>query len=256
MKTLQKIFKKNVVFVIFFAVLGLILFVTISVTLVMPRFLSFLSIRLENDLTKQRIVELDKNIKDTAAIDAVEASKFFSLVDSLIPEKEDVLRFVTLTENIAKSSGVALDTFDTSPTKVVPGSTQPAPAQPPVEGGGEGQQPAGSGQPLTGVPSSGNTFKVGVTISGSFVNIIKFISNYLKSDRLLGINDVAFSTSEDGVSVVLGVELPLSPSTTTVVIGDDLTLTEAEREQLKQIEDSKFTVSPATNPLGPSDPFR
>ena len=223
-----------------------------------PRLLSFLSIRLENAVTNQQIVLLDKNIKDTAAIDKEESNKFFSLVDALVPEQEDVLRFITLTENIAKSSGVAVTTFDTSPTKVVPGTTQTAPTQPPAVGGAEGNQPAaaGQGQPITGVPSSGNSFTVEVNVSGSFVNITRFISNYLNSDRLIGISDVAFIATSDDLSVVLSVDLPLSPSTATVAIGDNFILTEAEREQLKQIEDSQFTASPATNPLGPKDPFK
>jgi len=247
MKSLKKIFKKNIVFVIFFSVLGFVIFVAVSYLLILPRFLSFLSIKLENEVTKIEIVDLENNIRDTKAIDKAESSKFFSLVDKLIPESEDVVRSITLAEKIAKSSGVTLTSFDTNTKQVVPGQSVTASPQ---------AQEAAPTQAVTAVPTSSSSYEMALTVNGSFSGVTKFIANFLKTDRLLGIGDISLSSIGGGISAVLTVEFPLGPSTTTIEIGDDLVLTEVEREQLKEIEGKIFSVNPANNPLGPPDPFK
>lgn len=247
MKIVQKIFKKNLVFVIFFLVLGFIIFIAISYLLILPRFLSFLSNRLENEVTKIEIVDLEKNIRATKALDEEESSKFFSIVDRFIPESEDVLRSVTLIEKVAEFSSVTLDSFDTNTKQVVPGQGVTDSPQ------SQGSTPT---QAVTAIPTSSSSYEMEVTVSGSFSEITKFVSNFLKTDRLLGINDVSLSTTEGGISAVLTVEFPLGPSTATIEIGDDLVLTAAEKKQLKEIEGKKFSASPSTNPLGSLDPFK
>lgn len=247
MKSIQKIFKKNLVFVIFFLVLGFVIFAAVSYLFVLPRFLSFVSIRLENEVTKIEIIDLEKNIVGTKAIDGVESSKFFSLVDKLVPESEDVLRSITLTEEVAKSSGVTLKSFDTNTEQVVPGQTVTDNPQ---------TQESTSTQAVTAIPTSPSSYKMEVIVNGSFSGITKFIANFLKTDRLLGINEVSLSTLEGGVSATLTVEFPLSPSTATIEIGDDIVLTEAEKEQLNEIKGKKFSASPSNYPLGPANPFK
>ena len=247
MKSIKKIFKNNLFFIIFFSGLGFIVFVTISYLLVLPSFLSFLSSKLENEVTKIEITDLEKNISDTKAIDKDEAGKLFSLVNNFIPESEDVLRSITLIEKVARFSGVTLDSFDTNTKQVVPG--QDVTASPQAEG-------ATPTQAVTAIPTSSSSYEMEVKVSGSFSEITKFITNFLKTDRLLGISDITLSSAEGGVSAQLTVGFPLSPATTTVVIGDDLVLTESEKKQLKEIEEKKFTANPSTDPLGPVDPFQ
>ena len=248
MKSIQKIFKKNIVFVIFFLVLGFVIFVAVSYLLVLPRFLSFLSIKLENEITKIEIVDLENNIRDTKAIDEAESSKFFSLVDNLIPESEDVIRSVALAEEVAKSLGVTLDSFDTNTEQVVPGQTVTASPQ---------AQESTPIQGMTAVSTSSNSYEMAIAVNGSFSGITKFISNFLKTDRLLGINDVSLTTlGGGGVAATLTVVFPLGTSTTTIEIGDDLVLTAVEREQLAEIKGRIFSASPSNNPLGPADPFK
>jgi len=260
MKSIQKILKKNSVFVIFFVIVGLILSLTISYFLMAPRFFSYLKIQLENKNSREELAVLEKNIRDTMAIDTQESSKFFSLVEALIPEEEDTLRVITLTERIAKSSGVVLKQFDTNSMVVVPG-TQAAPSPtPPTEGenAGVGQQSqSGTNQTQTTTPATSlNSYKIKVTVEGSFSNVTRFISNYLKTDRLLGMSEVSINSLDQRLSVVLTIELPLSPSISTVSIGDNLVLSDLEREQLKELENKEFTASPANNPLGPANPFK
>jgi len=247
MKSIRKIFKKNLVFVIFFSVLGFVAFVAVSYLLILPRFLSLLTIKLENEVIKIEIVELEKNIRDTKAIDEKESSKFFSLVDKLVPESEDVVRSITLAEKVAKISGVTLTSFDTNTKQVVPGQSVTASPQ---------EQESTPTQSVTAIPTSLSSYEIEVKVNGSFSGVTNFISNFLKTDRLLGIGDVSLGSIGGGISAVLTVEFSLSPSTATIEIGDDLVLTVVEREQLAEIKGRIFSASPSNNPLGPADPFK
>lgn len=247
MKSIRKIFRKNLVFVIFFSVLGFVAFVAVSYLLILPRFLSLLTVKLENEVIKIEIVDLEKNIRVTKAIDEKESSKFFLLVDNLVPESEDVVRSITLAEKVAKISGVTLTSFDTNPEQVVPGQSVTASPQ---------EQESTPTQSVTAIPTSSSSYEIEVTVNGSFSGVTNFISNFLKTDRLLGIGDVTLGSIGSGISAVLKVEFSLSPSTATIELGDDLVLTEAEKKQLKEIEGKKFSASPSNDPLGPADPFK
>lgn len=237
MKGLKKFFSKTPVFVALSIIFVIITTVLISFFLVYPRVLQFLELRLVNLSTSLEVDELSKSIQAASSLDVQEVETFLSIINELIPVEEDTLRFLTLNEIIATSSGVKIKTVGVNAQTIKAGG------------------PA-SGSTTPTEASSANSYQVTITVSGDFTNLIVYSSNLLKADRLIGQSEIKFNGVGGDITATLTVELPTGkevPASPSAVVE----LTQQEKDKITLILKSfKFSAAPAKNPLGQTDPFK
>jgi len=250
MKELKKLLKKPSVFLGFSIFVALLTSGVIIYFLILPKFQSYFDKRNENKKLEEEISDLEISIKAVSSLDKGEAARFSKITSLLIPEEEDTLRFITLSEILAKASGVRLTAIQLNVSKSVgTGQSTPAPAQ----------TNSGQNQATTppAAPAKKSSYQLGVTIEGNFRNIMRFVSSYQNTDRLAGMNELTISGLGSALSANMVVELPISSDKLTLTLGENVTLSQGEREKiLSIIGNSKFSAFPAQNPLGRPDPFK
>lgn len=255
MKDLKSLFKKTEVFVGVAIFLSVLAFFVVTYFLSLPRFQSYLKLRGDNVKLKSDTADIARGINTVSSLDAKELSLFSTVMDLFIPEKEDRLRFLTLSEGVAQGSSVALSSVELNVTEV--GSVQPQQPTQTNPSAGAGQETGGqTNVPVPPQPVQAKSYTMGLTLSGSFSSILNFISNYQESDRLVAVKELSIDGTGTSLTAHLVFELPLSGSISQPDPKEDLKLTSEERDLVLTLLNKQYSASPAKNRLGRSDPFR
>lgn len=270
MKDLKKFLNNPLIFVIFASLATAMVMGLIAFILILPKAVEFGRLATQNRDDDIKLATLTQNIENFSKLNLSEVESFSKLVDELIPEENDVVRFITLNEIVAKASGVVVsDAKFTSGT-----STQTQPSS----GGGQSPTPSVQQQSSKGlfgtvyaqeaqtsqsqnqsVQTSGGSYDIKVSVTGNFENILNYISEFKKTDRLVGISEIAITSSDEGgeVNAVVEFVLPLSSSTAIVTPNESVVLSEGDRKLLQDLAGNiRYSAFPSEDPLGRSDPFK
>lgn len=146
MKNLKKFLKNTSVFVAVSILIAMFIFVAIAYLLVLPKFQSYSDFRSQNKRLQEDINELEKSINVVSSLDREEVGKFYSIINILIPEVEDTLRFVTLSEVVADLPGVNITKIEIKAQTTR--ATQTTSAQP--------------------IQAASESYEVGISVGGQF----------------------------------------------------------------------------------------
>lgn len=265
MKDLQKLLKKPLVFVLLVSSLALIIMVILTFTLILPKYSALTKLASENKDSEKELATLTKNIAKFSKIDIEEIEGFSKIVNNLIPEQKDALRFLTLAEIVAFASEVKVaDAQVTSGKKATssPADGAQSPQSNLQEQSSKGLLGAvyaqGTQTPQT-TEAVSNLYTIKISVEGTFQNILKYLSNFKKADRLVGAGEISIGEAGElgGLSAVIDFDLPLSKSTAMITPNEAVNLTQEDRELLQDLAESiVFSASPSQNPLGKPDPFK
>ncbi|MEX0616941.1 MAG: hypothetical protein WD231_03985 [Candidatus Woykebacteria bacterium] len=271
MKSLIKFFKKPLILGISVGLAELMIFVALVGLLIIPKISSFRELSSKNSESEKELVELSESITTYSKLDPEEIKDLVTLVDNLIPEERDVLRFLTLNEVVAQVSGVEITDTQivsataTPTTPASSGSQAPAPATPSqpvslVKKAFAQDQPQPQASPATPAPqvSSTSSYSTKISVTGPFNSVINYIKNFDNMDRFAAFSQVDLSLGEGSdLIAVLDVQLPLSKSSSTVASNEFINLTDQEKKIIEEVKSKiLYSASPARNPLGKSNPFQ
>lgn len=259
MKSASKFFDKPIVLIVIAVIAGLLVTLLIVLLLIMPKFASYMSYKSQNSILNSDIEKLESGIKTVKSLDEEELDSTYSVVNNFTPKSKDILRFLALNEVIASFSGIGISSVAVSTEKgsqVGKGTEKTQAASAPDQSQKNAQTTQNAQPPTKTTQGSANSYVVKVAAKGFFTNLLRFISNYQLTDRLIGLSEVTIAGEEGVLTATLTVELPLG-ALAVASYEDDLVLTQKEKDILKFIEDNTlFSASPAKDPLGRPDPFR
>ena len=247
MNKLIKIFKQATVVVSIEIALAIMIITLIILFGIVPGFNSWQEARTKNSDDQSTLDKVEQNI---AAIKALDETRIQTLVDAyekLLPSTEDSLRFFTLSENVAKASGMNLSAaqLDSNPGPTV--TATPAPGGAPTLGGG-------AAAPV--VPAPTNLFAVKLSFIGKFTNLLKLLTNFGKADRVALVKKLSVDEGEGEISAALQYDLPLAQSQAAASAEVPVSLTTDETTFLEEyLQGIKYSASPAAGTTGRSDPF-
>ncbi|MEX0616939.1 MAG: hypothetical protein WD231_03975 [Candidatus Woykebacteria bacterium] len=240
MKYLKIFLKKTIIFILASAIFTILMTIFITYFLSLPRLNSYQSLKPENKELIKEIDDLSGKISNLAGQDRGEIEDFYTIVSSLIPSEKDLLRDLSILENLAASSKVQMEDVAARSSA-----------------SGRGSTPATSTTTLNPAVPSGNYYTLEITIKGGFRNILKFISNLEFTDRLLGAGDITIKGQDEDLTASVVLELPVEKSNLAPTLSDDLFISSADREKLLSLSTRiKFKGKPANNPLGVPNPFK
>src|SRR3990172_11616255 len=133
MSSLLKILTKLIVIIIVGALVTVGICLAVMVFLVLPQYNEWNQTQEKNKTTQSKIDSLAQNIQVIKSFDPDEISRYTNIIDSFYPESSDYLHFITLSEELAKFSGVGVTSLSISGAKAT-GSTSTSPAVGPAAG--------------------------------------------------------------------------------------------------------------------------
>ncbi|OGY22088.1 MAG: hypothetical protein A2126_02250 [Candidatus Woykebacteria bacterium GWB1_45_5] len=255
-----KLLKKPKLLMILGGIASLVLIAAIGPVLILPRYTAWQNLKDTNKQEAEKLTVLTNNVSVLTKLDKDEVADYKKLLSALLPETEDTLRAVSITDQISKNSGMALESIQvtTSDTAKVTKKVSTVPA-------GTSQKTLGVTQPgsvsspqlKTNAAGALSSYTINITLHGDFSSALGLINTLGLVKRTLGITSISFSkaASTERATINLSLEFPL----TRKAAASPEQRTELSTSQRKALEDLLDTLtidaSPSTLPVGKTDPL-
>jgi hypothetical protein len=256
-----KVVLKSPVFVIGLEITGaLAISVVLVLLVILPKYKSWRQARSENNESQKRIEKIDGNIAAIRSIDASEVESLYQKVATLLPEEGNQLRFFSLAEKIAASTGMKISAAQLEVSSAAQGA---------VSGSSTGASPSlssGTGSSGTSpvVPQSAGQIKSVLTVKmsfeGSFPALLALLSDFGKGDQATQISSVSLSGDQSGggqLTAAISFSLPAAIQAEPVSMESSVVLTQDTKKALQDlVAKIQFTSAPTNSPVGREDPFK
>lgn len=261
MKEIGVFFKKTSVFIAVEIAIAVLVSAALIFLVIIPNFSSWNANRQMNKEEQDRLSSVEGNIATVRSLNGSEVESLTEEMEILLPAEDDILRFFSLAEVVAKASGMEISAAQADIEKAAP-QVPVAPSPEASEGETPTPSTGGSGPSSAAGDTSQQAkgLSVKISFSGTYPKLLKLLGDFKKADRIALVKDLSITVdSEDTGEITASISfgLPLHTPSGTASAENPVTLTNQEIEALKKtVANVKYTAGASKGSVGKTDPFK